>query len=558
MIGKKAKPHVLALAFVLLLGLGLRIWNFPPRYEVRDGDETGYIYGGLLLWEGMTPGFKMSPAGIQTWISWTYCAGKSAANLLWKQDSDASIPALLRPFYAVEQTLFETYRDASTLKQITIALTILLSIGAILAAFQTGFRRAGVPGGLLSGGMTAVLPLCVQLSGMAKPYMAAWACAIIAHYFAAVRTGRLRWAGCAVFMGLAISSRIEMMLFVPVIFWEVWNEKEPEGFRPTAVRIALLMIGVTLLVSPWLMTNLIGNLRTIATVRFSGQGTLGALLRDFLRFEGLGLASLLIVAGLVASPAEKRRNNLLLLVLYGFLFLTMLRPSPYGLRHHGATVIAAIVISPLALASIRKAHAKAALILAAALLVIPAMNAVATIQSGRQEYVRDEATAWIEKNVPSGTRVYLCATFHDPLPTAESADYLWSQVTDAQAWRKKFEQGAGRFNISASRIPRVLSEENMIQERGNRRRWFILGGLSGNQAPRYDIKIISGGSPFDLTSKEAVAEFKRTGGVLIWRQSRMDDAEILKKELGTPAVSWTGQNEKAVSVFWTRISTDSH
>ena len=551
MAAKNAKPHALALTCVLLLGLGLRIWNFPPRYQVQDGDEIGYTHGGLLLWEGMTPGFKMSPAGLQTWISWTYCAGRSAANLIWKQGRDTSIPALLRPFYAVDQTLFETYRDASILKQITIALTILLSIGAIFAAFQTGFRRAGVPGGLLSGGLTAALPIIVQLSGMAKPYMAAWACAIIAHYFAACKTGKLRWAGSAIFMGLAISSRIEMLLFFPIILWEAWYEKEPEGFHSTAVRITLLMIVTTLLVSPWLITNLIGNIRTIATVRFSGQDTLNALLRDFLRFEGLGLVTLLIGVGLVAGPGEKRGSHWLLLILYACLFATMLRPSPYGLRHHGATVAATIVISPLALAFIWKAHCRIAMILAAAMLIIPVSNSVSAIQSDRREYIRDEATAWIEKNVPSGTRIYLCATFHDPLPTAESADSLWIQVTDARAWRKKFEQGAGRFNILASQVPRALSEENMIQERGNRRRWFILGGMSGSKAPRFDIKIISGGSPFDLTPDKAVTEFKKTGGVLLWRESRMDNLKLSEKDVGTPAISWTDQNGKAVSVYYT-------
>jgi hypothetical protein len=552
MMERIAKPQVLALACVLVLGLALRIWDFPSRYQLRDADELGYTYGGPLLWEGITPGFKQAPAGIQAWIGWIYCACGSLSNLM-EQKGGEHRPLLLRPFYAVEETLFNTYRDLSTLRQVIVALILITSLAGICAAFQSGFRRAGVSGGLLAGGLMALLPIFVRASGMAKPYMPAWSCAVIAHYFASTRTQRMRWAGSAIFMGLSISSRIEMLLFFPVILWELWNEKEKEGFGRTAVRMTTLMIIVALLISPWLMTNLLGNIRAIVTIRFSGPpilSSLGPLFRDFAWLQGLGPVAVVVAAGLVAGSADKRRTRWLLLLILVALFLTMLKSSPYGLRHHGATVVAVIAIAPLALARISRLHPKAALLLAAALLILPAVNAVSAIRADQQSYVSDQATEWVEQHVAPGTRVYLSQTLHDPLPTQQSADSLWAAVTDTQAWRTKFQQGLNRFDLPVDQIPRALSEENLIQERGNRRRWFILGGNQGIKAPRFDIKIISGGSPFDMAPGEAVAEFKRTGGVLIWRQSRHPEFQLPKDELGIPAVSWTDQRGEATSVHY--------
>lgn len=552
MRGNNSKHQIVALAIVFLFGLSLRVLNYPSRYQLRDVDELGYTYGGPLLWEGITPGFKMAPAGLQTWVGWAYCGCKSLMTLVSSRNGDR-IPTPLRPFSAVDEALFDIYRDASILRQITVALIVVISLGAIYAAFQIGCHSAGVPGGLLSGGLTALLPLFIEASGMAKPYMPAWAFAIISCYFAVTQTKSMRWAGSAIFMGLALSSRIEMLLFFPIILWEIWNEKEPEGFGRTAVKLTSLMIGITLLVSPWLLTNLIGNLRTIATVRFSSppiRELLGPLFKDFALIQGLGPVAILLMAGLAISPRDKRRAHWLLLFIAIFLFLTVLRPTPYGLRHHGATVAAMVVLCPLALARVQQFRSGAALILTVLLLTIPAINAVSAIMADRHSYVPDQATAWVEKYVPSGTTVYLCPTLNDPLPTAQSADSLWAEVTDAQAWRIKFGQGIKRFNLTQREIPRALSEENLIQERGNRRRWFILGGRSDIKAPRYEIKIISGGSPFDMTPDAAIAEYGRTGGVLILRQSRQPEFLRPMEELGIPKAAWVNPGGYGTLVYY--------
>jgi hypothetical protein len=547
-----SSKQLVALSILLLIGLSLRILNYPSRYQIRDSDELGYTYGGILLWEGITPGYKMSPAGFQTWVSWTYCGCQSLMNLIRDPNSNR-LPAFIRPLSAVDKTLFDVYRDTSTLKQLTVALITLISLGAIYAAFHIGCRSAGIPGGLLSGGLAALLPLYVRASGMATPYMPAWAYAIISSYFAATKSRSMRWAGSAVFMGLAISSRIEMLLFLPVVLWLMWKDREPEPFGHIAIRFASLTFAVTLLVSPWLLTNLLGNIRTIATVRFAGasiRDLLVPLFKDFALFQGLGPAAILLLAGLAFSSADKRRAHGWLLFIVIVLMLTMLKPTPYGLRHHGATVAAIVVLCPLALARFQERHARAALILSILLLIIPAANATSSIMSDRYSYVPDQATAWVEKNVPPGTAIYLCPTLNDPLPTTQSADSLWTAVTDSQAWQVKFRQGLIRFNISQDRIPRALSEENLVQERGNRRRWFILGGGQEIKAPRFDIKIISGGSPFDVTPNNAISEYQQSGGVLILRQSREPEFLHPGKELGTPNAAWINEQGQGTFVYY--------
>jgi hypothetical protein len=549
-----SSKQIVALSILLLLGLSLRILNYPSRYQVRDSDELGYTYGGILLWEGITPGYKMSPAGFQTWVSWTYCGYQSLMNLIKDQNSDR-LPAIIRPLSAVDKTLFDIYRDTSILKQLTVALITLISLGGIYAAFQLGCRSAAIPGGLLSGGLAALLPLYVRASGMATPYMPAWAFAIISSYFASTKSRSMRWAGSAVFMGLAISSRIEMLLFFPIVLWLIWNAEEPGAFGRVAMRFTSLLLAVTLLVSPWLLTNLLGNLRTIATVRFAGSAIrdlLLPLLKDFAFVQGLGPVALLLAAGLVFGPTDKRRAHGLLLLFVMVLMLTMLKPTPYGLRHHGATVAAIIVLCPLALARFQERHARAAMILSILLLIVPAANAAFSTIADRNNYTPDQATAWVEEHVPPETTVYLSPTLNDPLPTIQSADSLWTAVTDSQAWQMKFRQGLSRFNISQDRIPRALSEENLVQERGNRRRWFILGGRQEIKAPRFSIKIISGGSPFDVTPNDAISEYQKSGGVLILRQSRQPEFLHPEKELGIPNASWINRHGQGTFIYYKR------
>src|SRR5258708_4159200 len=93
---------------LLAAAAAIRIWTMPRRNEIRDMDEMGYAIGGLLVWEGMLPGWRAAPAGPQTWIGWLWIAARSAWNFL-KQPH--STPDPVKPFAAIDQALFDTYAD---------------------------------------------------------------------------------------------------------------------------------------------------------------------------------------------------------------------------------------------------------------------------------------------------------------------------------------------------------------------------------------------------------------------------------------------------------------
>ncbi len=544
---KEASSRTKAIALVLLLGvtLGVRIWNLPALHTLRDGDEIGYLSGGLLLWEGMTPGFKMAPDGPLTWLTWSYAAFQSTKNLYMLHVNDKTIPMLLKPYFAVEKTLFDTYRDLAPLRRVVLMVIILSTVFATWAAFQMGYKRVGLSGGLLAGGLVALLPMFVEFSGTARPYMMAWAFAIIAHYFAVTQYGKSRLLGAAICMSLSVASRIEMVGFVPFVLWEFWYRPDVLPFRRQMAKFAGITLLTTLLLCPWLLTNLLGNLRTIITVRFFGPSTNETwldMLRGLVWEEGLGPLILLVLGALGMGPRETRIRALTLLFCIAVSTLSILKPTGFGLRHHGPVILVLITSGPLALQYLRSRWNRVVPLVPILVLSIPMLQALQGISAAKKLEANDEATAWVEQRVPEGTHVYLRPSLWDPLPTRESADELWAQVNDGISWQTKFSHGATRFRIAPSTIPRALSEENLIQERGNRRRLFVLGSMNTDRAPRYTIKIFSGGSPFDIPEDEVIAEFKKTGGILIWRGSPL-------QHLGLPSAEWTGSQGIGTFVY---------
>jgi hypothetical protein len=129
--------------------------------------------------------------------------------------------------------------------------------------------------------------------------------------------------------------------------------------------------------------------------------------------------------------------------------------------------------------------------------------------------------------------VYICPSFElrPPLPTAESSDAIWGEVTDANSWRRKFARGLTRFGVTSDYMPRALSEENLLLDRLNARRWFILGGSPWEPRPRFDIRFFDYSPTFGV--RNLLEEFRKTGGVAVFRNGRARD------EFGEPAVKWT-------------------
>ncbi len=128
----------------------------------------------------------------------------------------------METYWAVEHALFDIYRNMIHLRLVVMILINFLSLLGIWAGFETGYYRAKLPGAILTGGLMAFLPLFVSYAGMARPYAMAWSFGVIGHYYAVTQVGHRRLLGSAIFMGLAVSSRIDMLVFAPLILWEFW------------------------------------------------------------------------------------------------------------------------------------------------------------------------------------------------------------------------------------------------------------------------------------------------------------------------------------------------
>src|SRR5262249_34438204 len=148
--------------------------------------------------------------------------------------------------------------------------------------------------------------------------------------------------------------------------------------------------------------------------------------------------------------------------LAGFLglLLASMFIGPYQpMRYHGGVILTLVLTGAVGLGGILSRWPRLGLPLAVLILVLPVFQCYRTVlaRSGRNPV---EATAWIEDNVPPGTIVYLYPAFQlrPLLPTEKAADAIWTEVTDQQAWRRKFARGLRRFHLSLDYIPRCLSE----------------------------------------------------------------------------------------------------
>ena len=154
-----------ALLIVLLILAALfRIWIFPSRGEIRDGDEMAYMTGGLVAWEGMLPGMRAVPAGPQTWIGWLYVAGRSGLEMVHLLRAEG-VPAMMKPYIAIDQALFRTYEDIGGLRVLMLWVSLGVALAGVYGGFRLGSRYGGAAGGLLIGGLVAVLPLFVEILG---------------------------------------------------------------------------------------------------------------------------------------------------------------------------------------------------------------------------------------------------------------------------------------------------------------------------------------------------------------------------------------------------------
>ncbi|HTW94364.1 MAG TPA: hypothetical protein VMD30_06210, partial [Tepidisphaeraceae bacterium] len=519
---------------IVILAAILRVGMFPHPDEERDVDEVGYLKGSLALLEGLPPGYKAAPAGPNLWVGWLAVSAESVWHFAHPGALERRVPLQVRPFVAIDHTLFSNYHDLTTLHMIWIATQVLLTIFAVGAAFKYGASRGGVAGGFLVGGIFASMPLVVDFSEMSRPYATAWAFGILAVYFARCAKKHPASAG-GIWLGLAVASRIEMLIFAPLVIWELWDRRDERRIPWRDLGKTLGVMAITsLLFAPWLMTHLVGNLRTIATVRLGenphGPTTLAGVVKEIAIDQGLIGAMLLCVVAVFVQKSGERIRVWVLGAYLAFLVLSLGHGTVF-LHQQGPIILMLILFSALGIAPLVGRWPKSLPWVAAALLILPVVQTLRLTMRYRRDYVPELSTRWVEQHVPPGTRVYVQYSMHDPLPTVQAADFLWNQVWDEKAAAAKFRSGLARFKLSDNFIPRALGEENLVQEQGNRRGWFIMGGNGGN-GPRFDVRVIGGSPVFDIHDADMTAAFDATGGVLVYRG-------MTPPPLGTPVVKWT-------------------
>ena len=510
-----------------------------------------YVPNGLLAWEGIAPGMRTGPAGPQTWIGWFYAAGRSGWELLRQQWSGQKIPLVLRPFTAVEQALFKTYEDLSGLRQLLLWISLIISLAAVYGGYRLGRRYGGTAGGLLIGGWVAVLPLYIEFSGIAKSCSDAWMLGILAVACAATVPGpKYRWLPGAL-LGLAIGSRIDMLLVVPLVLWALWDHEKPREALKRMLTTLGLTVACALLSAPWAVEGFVGMMRNIGMSRVAGYWNVEsprlATLKDLVWEQGLGPALLAAGIGVFMLPGGTRLKGG---VLAGFALLmaaSMFAGGRYMyMRYHGGPLIAFLVCTAVTAGAIWQRWPKAGVALVACSLVLPLIQSVRAVIAVKSSYVPDGSTEWIEQHVPPGTTVYLDGLFisRAVLPTEAAADTIWRAMADNEPWRLKLQDGFSRFSLREAHLPRAMSEDNLVMDRGLLRRWFILGG-GHTDRPRYDVRLLPISPTLRFLDKgHLLEEFKRTGGVMV-RRSPFDP----EKELGEPLVQWVNREGRGTWIF---------
>lgn len=537
------------LLLILFIAAAIRIWSLPSRNEIRDGDEIGYVTDGLVAWEGMLPGWRAVPAGPQTWIGWFWIATRSAWDFV-KQPS--STPSVLKPFVAIDQALFDTYADPGALRQLILWVSIGIAMVGVAAAYRLGLKYGGEAGAFLIGGIAALLPIYIQFAGISKSCSDSWLLGIASISCAATLVGpKVSWVS-GILLGLAIASRIDMLLLAPIVVWALWDNLGTKGFVAIALRTAFVSALALCLAAPWLMIGFVGTLRTFAMARIVGYWNVESprltTFKALTWTEGLGPLLLATLAGFFLLPRETRLRRW---ALGGFTLLmvsTMFIGHYQVMRYHGGPLIAIITVAAVGTGAMLNRFGRwTALVMTVCLLILPTVQSVRTAMRERSLRHTDLSTEWIEKHVPAGAIVYLHSTFtcKTVLPTVEAADSIWNRVANDHAWHTKLEEGFRRFSLSAGQFPRAMSEDNLCMDRAICRRWFILGG--GTQArPRYDLRPFDISTTFGLHGSQIGDEFTRTGGVLIWRTA---STETLPPGLGEPLVKWVNSYGNGTLLF---------
>ena len=536
------------LYILLILAAALRIWNLPARNEVRDWDEVGYACDGLVLWEGISPGWESTPAGPQAWEGWLFAAGRSGWEYL---HTPAGTPKMIKPLLAINQALFKTYEDLGTLRLLLIWVSIGTSLIGVYGGYLLGARYGGAAGGLLTGGVVAFLPMYIEFAGYAKSCTDAWMLAIAAVACAAAATGgKRRWLP-GVLLGLGIGSRIDMVVVAPLVLWALW-ENPISGMEWWKAMLAALGITVAmgLLSAPYAMQGFVGIFRQIGLSKgeayWGAEAQRTATFTELMGDQGLGPIMLLAIAGILLVLLRGRLKHVVLVGYAVLMAASIFMGHHQPMRYNGGPLIVILAGVALTTGAILRRLPRSAMALAVLMVALPFVQSVRAVLAMKQLYTPENAVEWIDEHIPAGTTVYLHPGFNSRavLPTPAAADAIWAIISNDQTWKLKLEDASKRFSLPEEQIPRALSEDNLVKDRGFCRRWFILGGGQSDR-PRYDVRLVAMSATFGLKRDEVGGEFKKTGGVVLW-QTRSGG---MPPRLGEPFKKWVNHEGEGVLIF---------
>lgn len=539
-----------ALGICIVLAALLRAFSFPQGLSPCDVDEPGYLADGLLVAEGITPAHKYAPSGPLTWFGFVYTGVRALICWLSGQADVSSFPWMLRPVAALEATLFGVYADMSSLRVAAVSLIAVLSLISVAAACRSGQALGGIPGAIISGLLAASTPLYVDLATQARPYSIAWSFALVAFAAATLGGSRRRTLLAGVFLGLAVGSHVDMARIAPFIFLVRWRQAGSP--RPPWRDFGAMIVAAVItfvLIAPWYLLHLMDNLRQILTVRILRPELSGAAM-PWVTWWNAGFVTPLIITivGLCLPPL--RRNAPVFLCGLWLIFNAAigLFPSSHGLHHDGALLVAVTGLAPISVARLSDEFAELQKPIGVGILIVVAV--VPTLWKGvafslHEARARDPdaAIAWIERNVPSGGRVYVDGGgIASLLPTFDAAKRLWNDVAAPDAWLLKYVHDTTNFGFGDARPLRVMSDDRMAADYGGRRRYAILGAPLQLDRPRYDLWIVSDGSFFDVSTVTVVHRLCSEGGIYVHNGTAVPNLPV-------PVVSWIRPDGNSTYIY---------
>ncbi len=233
------------LAAILALGLGLRLDNaWKGREPVFDAAAYAKLAASLDRGEGFTLGRG---------------ATQPAANY------SPGLPLVVAGIYEASGGVHER-----------VARLVLALIGAlsVLFAYLIGRRLSGPPAGLFAAAAVAIYPALLEYHGMlmGEPLAATLLSgAVLAVLWAGDEAGRVRWLLPGALLGALTLVRPEYLAVTILVALVVVARDWREDLGGAAMRAALLLAGLAVVVAPWTMRNAIALDRFVPVSTGGGQ-----------------------------------------------------------------------------------------------------------------------------------------------------------------------------------------------------------------------------------------------------------------------------------------------